>query len=178
MVRVTSKRIREIRERLRIAQSRQKSYADQRQKPLEFEEGEHVFLKATSTTGVGRALRAKKLHSRFIGPFQIIKRVGLVAYQLALPPNLSNLHDVFHVSQLQKYIPNPSHVLRPKTVKLGDDLSYQAKPIEIVDHSLKSLRNKTIPLVKVIWQSLDSTEATWEKEQDMRELYPELFEDS
>jgi hypothetical protein len=126
-------------------------------------------LKATSTTGVGRALRAKKLHSRFIGHFQIIKHVGPVAYQLALPHNLSNLYDVFHVSQLRKYIPDPSHVLRPKTVKLGDDLFYQAKPIEIVDHSLKTLRNKTIPLVNVIWQSLNSTEATWEKEQKMRE---------
>nr|KYP39807.1 hypothetical protein KK1_038872 [Cajanus cajan] len=83
---------------MKIAQSRQKSYADKRWKPLEFAEGEHVFLKATPTSGVGRALRARKLTLRFVGPYQIIQRVGPVAYRLALPPSLSNLHDVFHVS--------------------------------------------------------------------------------
>ena len=175
LVQETTDKVKVIRKKLRVAQSRQKSYADKRRKPLEFSEGEHVFLKVTSTTGIGRALRARKLHSRYIGPFQILQKVGPVAYRLALPPNLSNLHNVFHVSQLRKYIPDPSHVLSSDEVQLRSNLTHQAKPVKIVDSSLKVLRNKTIPLVKVLWQSLNSTEATWEKEQDMRDQYPELF---
>ena len=127
--------------------------------------------------GVGWAIRLRKLQSRCISSFQIVRLVGPVEYQLALPPNLSNLHDVFHVSQLRKYVPDPSNMLNPKKVRLEDNLCYPAKPNEIVDHSLRTLRNKTIPFVKVIWQSLDSTEATWEKEKDMRESYPGLFVD-
>ena len=101
---------------MRTAQSRQKSYADKRRRPLEFQEGDHVFLKITPKIGVGRTLKIKKLTPRFIGPYQILNKVGPVAYRVALPPNLSNLHDVFHVSQLKKYIPDPSHVIQPETV--------------------------------------------------------------
>ena len=75
-----------------------------------------MFLKITPTTGIGRAMKVKKLSPRFLGPFQILKRVGSVAYQMALPPNLSNLHDVFHGSQLRKYHFNPSHLLEPEIV--------------------------------------------------------------
>ena len=96
------------------AQSRQKSYADQRRKPLEFEVGEHVFLRVTPTTGIGRAIKTKKLNPRYIGPFEVLKRFGPVAYQVALPPHLSNLHDVFHVSQLRKYTSDAAHVLEPE----------------------------------------------------------------
>nr|KYP40493.1 Retrotransposable element Tf2 [Cajanus cajan] len=96
IVQQTTDKVRMIQERMRAAQSRQKSYADRRRKDLEFQEGDHVFLKFTPWTRVGRALKSRKLTPRFIGPFQILKRVGSVAYQIALPPNLSNLHDVFH----------------------------------------------------------------------------------
>lgn len=157
------------------AQGRQKSYADKRRKPLEFEEGEHVFLKVSPTTGIGRAIRAKKLNPRFIGPFQILKRLGPVAYQIALPPSLSNLHDVFHVSQLRKYVSDPSHIIRTESVQLKSDLTYQSRPVQIVDHSVKTLRSKTIPLVKVIWEGLTSQEATWELEDEIRSKYPFLF---
>nr|KYP55985.1 Retrotransposable element Tf2 [Cajanus cajan] len=92
----TTKMVRQIQERLRATQSQQKSYADRRRRPLQFEEGEHVFLRVTPTTGVGRAVRAKKLTLKFIGPYRILRHVGPVAYQLALPPVLSKLHDVFH----------------------------------------------------------------------------------
>ena len=78
-----------------MAQSHQKSYADKRRKSLEFQEGEHVFLKITPITGIGRTMKVKKLSPRFLGPFKILKRVRSVAYQMALPPNLSNLHDIF-----------------------------------------------------------------------------------
>nr|KYP31621.1 hypothetical protein KK1_047965 [Cajanus cajan] len=81
---------------------RQKSYADKRRKPLEFSEGEHVIFKVTPITGVGRDIKAKKLNPKFIRPYQILKRIGPVAYQIALPPSMSNMHDVFHVSQPRK----------------------------------------------------------------------------
>lgn len=83
-----------------MVQSRQKSYADRRRWPLEFEQDEHVFLKVTPVTGIGRALKTRNLHPHYVGPFQILRLIGPVAYAFALPPNLFNLHDVFHVSQL------------------------------------------------------------------------------
>ena len=98
MIQQTTEKVKMIQERMRAAQSRQKSYHDKRRKDLEFEVGDHVFLRVTPWTGVGRVLKSRKLTPRFIGPFQILKRVCPVAYQIALPPSLSNLHNVFHVS--------------------------------------------------------------------------------
>nr|KYP36630.1 Retrotransposable element Tf2 [Cajanus cajan] len=146
----TTEMVRQIQERLRATQSRQKSYADRRIRPLEFEEGEHMFLRVTPTIGVGRAVRAKKLTSRFIGPYKILRRVGLVAYQLALPLVLSNLYDVFHVSQLRKYIRDPSHVVELDEVQVRENLTYEKRPVAMVDHKLKELRGKSISLVKIL----------------------------
>nr|KYP39338.1 Retrotransposable element Tf2 [Cajanus cajan] len=148
---------------MKTAQSRQKSYADKRRKPLEFAEGEHVFLKVTPTSGVGRALRARKLTPRFVGPYQIIQHVGPVAYRLALPPSLSNLHDVFHVSQLRKYIHDPSHVVELDDVRVKENLTFEKLPVTVIDHKLKELRGKSIALVKVLWDAATG-EATWEVE--------------
>ena len=102
MIQQTTEKVKIIQERMRAAQSRQKSYHDKRRKDLEFEVGDHVFLRVTPWTGLSRVLKSRKLTPRFIDLFQILKRVGPVAYQIALPPSLSNLHDVFHVSQLRK----------------------------------------------------------------------------
>nr|KYP32574.1 Retrotransposable element Tf2 [Cajanus cajan] len=159
---------------MKTAQSRQKSYADKRRKPLEFAKGAHVFLKVTPTSGVGRALKARKLTPRFVGPYQIKQRVGLVAYQLALPPSLSNLHDVFHVSQLRKYVHDPSHVVELDNVQVKENLTFEKLPVAVVDHKLKELRGKSIALVKVLWDAATG-EATWEVEQQCRERYPFLF---
>ena len=115
LVKQTTEQIRRIRDRILTAQSCQKN-ADKRIKPLEFQVGEHVFLKISPTMGIGRATLVKKLSPHFFVPFQILKHVGLVAYQMALPPNLSNLYDVFHISQLRKYHFNPSHLLEPESV--------------------------------------------------------------
>ena len=93
------------------AQSRQKSYADVRRRDLEFEVGDHVFLKVAPMRGVLRFGKKGKLSPRFIGPFEILERVGAVAYKIALPPNLATVHNVFHVSMLQKYTPDPTHVI-------------------------------------------------------------------
>ncbi|KAK2414896.1 hypothetical protein QL285_037431 [Trifolium repens] len=176
MVQQTTDKVRKIRAMMKVAQDRQKSYADRRRRPLEFEEGDHVFLRVTPTTGVGRALKAKKLTPKFIGPYQITERIGKVAYRIALPPVLSLIHDVFHVSQLRKYTPDPSHVITPDDIQLRDNLSFEVPPIKLADRKMKRLRTKEIPLVKVIWNEATG-DTTWELESKMKELYPSLFDD-
>ena len=158
-----------------MAQSRQKSYADKRRKPLEFQEGEQVFLKITPTIGIGRAIKVKKLCPNFLGPFQIMRHVGSVAYQIALPSNLLKLHDVFNVSQLRTYHSNPSHLRESKSVQLREDLTFNLRPSRIVDRRVKQLRNKTVPLVKVAWGRGNIEEYTWELESEMKNEYPDLF---
>ncbi|GAV70821.1 Chromo domain-containing protein [Cephalotus follicularis] len=116
-----------------------------------------------------------KLTPRFIGPFEILERVGAVAYRLALPPSLADVHNVFHVSMLRKYHPNPSHILQWEPLELRTDLSFEEIPIHILDGRIKHLRSKTIPLVKVLWQYHGVEEATWEREDDMQAEYPQLF---
>ncbi|XP_058753209.1 uncharacterized protein LOC131626411 [Vicia villosa] len=176
IVRETTEKVKMIREKMKASQSRQKSYHDKRRKELEFESGDHVFLRVTLVTGVGRALKSKKLTPRFIGPYQISERVGTVAYRVALPPNLSNLHDVFHVSQLRKYVPDPSHVIHMDDVQVRENLTVETMPIRITDREIKSVRGKDIPLVKVFWTGTTGESMTWEMESKMRDSYPELFE--
>ena len=111
LIRDTSDKVSLIRQRLLTAQSRQKSYADVRCRPLEFEVGDHVFLKVMPKRGVVRFDKRGKLSSNFIGPFKILERVGTVAYRLALPPSMSGVHEVFHVSMLRRYTPDPANVV-------------------------------------------------------------------
>ncbi|CAJ2645121.1 unnamed protein product [Trifolium pratense] len=176
MVQQTTDKVKQIRARLKATQDRQKSYADKHHRPLEFEAGDHVFLRVTPTTGVGRVLKAKKLTPKFIRPYQITERIGKVAYRIALPPVLSRIHDVFHVSQLRKYTPDPSHVIKPDDIHLKENLSFEVPPIKIADRKMKLLRTKEIPLVKVIWNEATG-DATWELESKIKEQYPELFND-
>ncbi|XP_058742443.1 uncharacterized protein LOC131614928 [Vicia villosa] len=111
-----------IREKMKASQSRQKSYHDKRWKDLKFQAGDHVIFRVTPVIGVGRALKSKKLTPRFIGMYQILEKFGNVAYRIALLPNLSILHDVFHVSQLRKYVFHPSHVVHMDDVQVRDNL--------------------------------------------------------
>ena len=120
-------------------------------------------------------MKSKKLTSRFIGPYQISERVGNVAYRVDLPPNLSNLHDVFHVSQLLKYISDPSHVIHMDDVQVRDNLMVETMLVRITDHEMKTLRGKEISLVKVVWLGASGESMTWELESNMRDSYPELF---
>ena len=175
IVQQTSEKIKMIQEKMRTSQSRQKSYHDKRRKDLEFSEGEHVFMRVTPMTGIGRALKSKKLTPRFIGPFQITKRVGKVAYQIALPPSLANLHDVFHVSQLRKYIADPSHEIRVDDIQVRENLTVEAVPARIEDRKLKQLRGKEIALVRVAWGGPADGNVTWELESQMKDSYLELF---
>jgi len=151
MIQQTTEKIQIIRDKLSATQSRQKIYADKKRRPLEFQEGEHVFLKVTPTTRIGRVMKSKKLTPRFIGPYQILKKIGYVAYQTCLPTFLSNLHNVFHVSHLRKYISDLSHVIRPDTVQLKNNLTFNAIPVQVMEKKVKELRGRQIPLVKVIW---------------------------
>ncbi|XP_057507388.1 uncharacterized protein LOC130790435 [Actinidia eriantha] len=119
--------------------------------------------------------RGGKLSPCYIGPFDIIAKIGEVAYHLALSPQLLGVHDVFHVSMLQKYEPNPSHVLEWKDLELEADVSYVERSIRFLDTLEHVLRGRTIPMVKVLWIHHRSDEATWEKEDAVRAKYLELF---
>ena len=111
LIRDTSEKVSLIRHRFLMAQSRLKSYVDVRHRPLEFEVGNHVFLKVMPKRGVVRFGKCGKLSPRFIGPFEILERIGTVTYRLVLPPNMSGVHEVFHISILRKYTPDPAHVV-------------------------------------------------------------------
>ncbi|XP_019250905.1 PREDICTED: uncharacterized protein LOC109229808 [Nicotiana attenuata] len=165
-----------IRERLKAAQSRQKSYSDKRHRELEFMVGDKVFLKVSPMKGVMRFGKKGKLSPRFIGPYEILEKKGNVAYKLALPVESSSVHPVFHVSMLRKYIHDESHVITADTIEIKEGLTYEEVPIEILDRQVRKLRTKDIASVKVLWSNHDSKEATWEVEEDMRKNYPYLFE--
>ena len=122
-----------IRRRHLTAQIRQKSYADRRHQPLEFEVGDHVFLKVTPKRGVVKFGKRGKLLQKYIGPFKVLERVGVVAYRLALLPNLSNVHIVFHVSTLQKYTPNTTHVVDWGELVVDADGTFDEGPVRIMD---------------------------------------------
>ncbi|KAA0048432.1 pol protein [Cucumis melo var. makuwa] len=177
LVYTTNATIQKIRAHIFTTQSKKKSYADKRRKDLEFEVGDTVFLKVATMKGVLRFEKKGKLSPSFVGPFEILERTGPVAYHLALPPAFFVVHDVFHVSMLRKYVTDPTHVVDFEPLHINENLSYEEQPIEIFAREVKMLRNRGIPLVKVLWRNHRAEEATWEREDDMRAKYPKLFVD-
>ncbi|XP_047147131.1 uncharacterized protein LOC124819622 [Vigna umbellata] len=157
-----------------MSRSRQNSYADKRRRPLEFAAGDQVFLRLNPTTGVGRVVRPKKLSPKFVGPYQILRKIGPMVYELSLPPQLSNLHPVFHVSQIWKYIADPSHILELEDVRLRQDRTLEMQPVRVEDSRTKYYKRKAIRLVKVVWDE-KMGDSTWEVEDATRDLYPHLF---
>ncbi|KAA3466629.1 DNA/RNA polymerases superfamily protein [Gossypium australe] len=153
LVKETEEKVKVIRDSLKAASDRQKSYADLKRKEIEFQVGD----------------------KRFIGPYEITERIGLVAYQLALPVELEKIDNVFHVLMLSCYRSNPSHVIPPTEIEIRLDMTYEDEPIKILAREVKLLRNKSIALVKVLWKKHDVEEATWEPKEAMREQYPNLF---
>ena len=125
LIRETSVKVPIIQERMRTAFSRQKSYADPRRRDVQFGVVDHVFLKISPMKGVMRFRKKRKLTPRYIGPFEILDRVGNVSYILALPPNFGHVHPVFHISMLRKYVPDPSHILQTQEIEVDKDLSYE-----------------------------------------------------
>ncbi|XP_058217444.1 uncharacterized protein LOC131328523 [Rhododendron vialii] len=116
-----------------------------------------------------------KLAPRYIGPYEIVERVGVTAYRLALPVELARLHDVFHVSMLRKFVGDPSLILESELLELSEDLSYEKTPVEILGRKEQVLRSKVIPYVKVLWRNHKVKEATWEGEESMKQKYLHLF---
>ncbi|XP_075079677.1 uncharacterized protein LOC107760418 [Nicotiana tabacum] len=165
-----------IRQRFLTAQSRQKSYVDKRRRDLVFTIGDKVFLRVSPMKGVMRFGKRDKLSPRFIGPYEILDRVGAVAYRLALPPELSFIHPVFHASMLRKCISDSSQVLEALTIVRDEKLSYEEEPTAIVDRQVRKLRSKKIVFVNVLWRIHTVEEATWEAEKDMQAKYPHLFQ--
>jgi hypothetical protein len=158
------KQVHMVRENLRVAQSRKKSYADYRRRELSFEVGDFVYLNVSTMRGLRRFRVWGKLTTRFIGPFKILEKRGEVAYQLELPPQLSDVHDVFHVSQLKKCLRVPKEQLPMEDWEAKEDLSYQEYPVKILKTSERVTRNKKIRMCKVQW-SHHTEEPTWEREE-------------
>ena len=150
IVKDTEEKVQAIRQRLKAASDRQKSYADLKRRDIEYELGDKVFLKVSPWRKILRFGQKGKLSPRFIGPYEILKRVGPMAYRLALPPELAKLHDVFHVSMLRRYRSNESHILPVQEIQVQEDLSYDEEPKAILAREVKQLRNKQVPLVKVL----------------------------
>jgi len=160
---------------LRTAQSLQKSYADTRRRELTFEVGDYVYLKVSPIRGLRRFKVKGKLSPRYIGPFQILERKGEVAYQLELPERLSDVHDVFHVSQLKKCLRVPEEQLPLEELNVQDDLTYSEHPVKILETSQRITRSKIIKMCKVQWSHHSEDEATWEREDELMAEFPQLF---
>ncbi|KAJ0589137.1 putative nucleotidyltransferase, Ribonuclease H [Helianthus annuus] len=176
IVQETTDKIIQVKERLKTARDRQKSYADNRRKPLEFQVGDKVLLKVSPWKGVVRFIKRGKLSPRYIGPFKILKRIGPVAYQLQLPEEMAGIHDVFHVSNLKKCLADESLIVPLKDIEVNEQLKFVERPLQIEDRKIKNLKHKRLVLVKVKWDSKRGPEYTWELESEMQKKYPHLFQ--
>ncbi|KAD5318169.1 hypothetical protein E3N88_18115 [Mikania micrantha] len=154
------------------ARDRKKSYVDKRRKPLEFQVGDRVLLKVSPWKGVIRFGKRGKLHPRYVGLFEILERIGPVAYQLKLPDELSGVHDVFHVSNLKKCLSDETLMVPLEEIQVDKHLRFIEEPVEIMDREVKQSK---IPIVKVHRNSKRGPELTWEREDQMMIKYPQLF---
>ncbi|GJX92259.1 reverse transcriptase domain-containing protein, partial [Tanacetum coccineum] len=164
-----------IKEKLKAARDRQKSYADNRRKPIEFEVGDKVLLKVSHWKGVMRFGKKGKLTPRYVGPFEILERIGPIAYRLRFPNELSEVHDTFHVSNLKKCLADANLYVPLDEIKVDKTLHFVEKPVEIMDREVKTLKRSKILIVKVRWSSKRGPEFTWEREDHMKARYPHLF---
>ena len=167
LIQETEEKVKMISARLKVATDRQKSYADMKRKDIGYEIDEKVFLKVSPWKKVMRSGKKGKLSPKFIGPYEVLEKVGPMAYCLALPPDLEKIHNVFHVSMSRRYRSDPSHVVSSETIELRLDLTYEEEPVEILAREVKELRNKKIPLVKVLWRNHKTEQATWESKETM-----------
>ncbi|GJR73130.1 hypothetical protein Tco_0085495 [Tanacetum coccineum] len=161
---------------MQAARDRQKSYADLKHKPMEFQVGDKVMLKVSPWKGVVHFGKRGKLNPRYVGPFKLLEKVGEVAYKLELPEEFSRVHNTFHVSNLKK----KCHADKPLAIPLDglhldDKLHFVEEPLEIVGREVKRLKRSRIPLVKVRWNSKRGPEFTWEREDQFKKKYPHLY---
>jgi hypothetical protein len=175
VLRDTERQVQMIRENLRVTQSWQKSYADKRMRDLSFEVGDFVYLKVSPMRGSYRFKVKAKLAPRYVGPFKIVDHKGEVAYQLELPPQLSDVHDVLHVLLFKKCLWVLEEQLPMEELDLGGDLTYSERPVKILDIAEWVTHSKVIKMCKVQWSHHTEDEATWEHEEELRADYPKLF---
>ncbi|XP_028555345.1 uncharacterized protein LOC114580822 [Dendrobium catenatum] len=164
-----------IKERLKAAQDRQQKYYNQKHRFVEFQVGDFVYVKVSPMKGVSRFSRMSKLSPMYVGPFEIIERIEKSAYRLLLSDQLADVHNVFHVSSLRKGISDSEKKLSANEVEIQENLQYIEESEKILAYDVRKLKSKQIPMVKVQWMHRTAREATWEKESDMRQLYPYLF---
>jgi hypothetical protein len=164
-----------IQANLKVAQSREKSYADKRRKPLQFEVGDHVYLRISPIKGVQRFGLKGKLAPHYIRPFEILEICGPVAYRIRLPSQLAAVHDVFHVSQLQKCVKIPEEIIEQQDLEVESDLSYVEYPMKILDSKERSTRREKVKLYKIQWNHHTEEEATWETEHYLRRNFPDFL---
>ncbi|GJW65855.1 putative reverse transcriptase domain-containing protein [Tanacetum coccineum] len=177
LVQETTEKISQIKDRLKAARDRQKSYADKRRKPLEISMGDYVLLKVSPWKGVLRFGKKGKLAPRFVVTFEIIKKVGPVAYKLDLPEELDGVHDTFHVSNLKKCLADPTPQVPLDEIQVDAKLNFVEEHVEILEKEFKKLKRSRIAIVKVRWNSKRVPKFTWECEDQMKLMYPHLFSD-
>ncbi|GJV34483.1 hypothetical protein Tco_1394883 [Tanacetum coccineum] len=174
----TTDKIVQIKSHIQATCDHQKSYADVRQKPLEFQVGDKVMLKVSPWKGVIRFGKRGKLNPCYIGPFKILAKVGTVSYRLELPKQLSRFHSMFHISNLKKCLSDETLVIPLDEIQVDDKLHFIEEPVEILDREVKRLNQSRIPIVKVHWNSRKGPKFTWEREDQMQKKYPHLFANS
>jgi hypothetical protein len=175
IVREAEEKVKQIQANILAAQSHQKSYTDKRRNPLEFKVGDHVYLQVSPMKGVRRFGIKGKLAPRYIGLYPIIDKYGPTSYQVELLAKLSGVHNVFHVSQLERCLMPPTDVVIEDTIPLKPDLTYTAYPIKILDQQDRVTRNKTTRFYKIHWNEHSEDEAMWEREDFLRANYPEFL---
>jgi hypothetical protein len=178
LVNEAEEKVKIIRNNLKAAQSRQKSYADKRRKPIQFEVGDFVYLRVSPTRGVQRFGIKGKLAPRYVGPFKILENCGPVAYRLQLPPQLATIHNIFHVSQLKKCIRVPTEIVDTQSIDIEPDLSYKELPIKVLDTKERSTRRATVKMFKIQWDHHTEEEATWETEDYLQRNFPDFLRNS
>jgi hypothetical protein len=168
-------KVKQIQVNILATQSHQRSYTDKRRNPLEFEVGDHVYLRVSPIKGVRRFGIKGKLAPCYIGPYPILDKYGPTSYQVELPAKLSGVHNVFHISQLKKCLKPLTDVVIEDTILLEPDLMYKAYPIKILDQQDRVTRNKITQFYKIQWNEHPEDEAMWEREDFLRANYPEFL---
>nr|GFA49368.1 putative reverse transcriptase domain-containing protein [Tanacetum cinerariifolium] len=175
LIQETTEKIVQIKQKMQAAHDRQKSYADLKRKPMEFQVGNKVILKVSPWKGVVRFGKWGKLNPRYVGPFKVLEEIGKVAYKLELPEELSRVHNTFHVSNLKKCHADEPLAVPFDGLYFDDKLHFVEEPVEIIDREVKWLKRSRIPLVKVRWNSKRGPEFTWEREDQFQKKYSHLF---
>ncbi|KAJ9543424.1 hypothetical protein OSB04_023131 [Centaurea solstitialis] len=175
IIQETADKVKGIRERLKAAQDRQKSYADKKRRPVNFQVGERVMLKVSPWKGIIRFGKRGKLSPRFLGPFTILEKVGLQAYRLELPPEMDGIHPTFHVCYLRKCLAEEESVIPLSEIRVDTGNRCIEEPEAILERKTKKLRHKEVAMVKVQWKHHRGANVTWEAEEDMKRRYPRMF---